>query len=246
MDMDLFELGRFLHSVAGSVALVAFWTAATAPKGGTAHRKAGSVYLFSLVAVMIISTLMVAGKAIAGDSGTAIFLAFLISMVGTASFLTWFSFRYRREPDRLLGFSYRALATWLIAAGIALFTLGVTRTAPLMMFLSLLGVGFGANMWRLALARERRGRWWVAHHTNGVMLNFIATHDSFIALGIGSVLPELRERVPRMLVAAGITAVALSIRIYLGKRSRAVASSPPSRTLPQGPLPNGGGRLPVR
>ena len=41
---------------------------------------------------------------------------------------------------------------------------------------------------------------------NGAMLNFIATHDSFIALGIGSVVPELRQPVARMLIAAGVIA----------------------------------------
>ena len=195
--MALFELGRLLHSAAGTIALGAFWTAALASKGGRTHQKAGKIYLLALIGVMTLSTLMVAGKALEGDLGIAIFLAFLISMVGTASWLMWFSFRYRRDRERLLGPIYRGLASWLIVSGLALFCLGVARGAALMMLLSLLGAGFGANMWRLALAPERDGRWWLAHHLNGAMLNFIATHDSFIALGLGSVVPEIRHSVPR-------------------------------------------------
>jgi hypothetical protein len=59
---------------------------------------------------------------------------------------------------------------------------------------------------------------------NGVMLNFIASHDSFLALGIGSMVPELRQGVPRMLIAAGLIAIGIVLRRYFGRRY--LASSP--------------------
>jgi hypothetical protein len=231
--MDLFDLGRLLHSALGVVALVAFWRAATAPKGGEVHRRVGKVYLASLVGVMILSGLMVAGKALQGDPGLAIFLAFLVSLVGTASWLMWFSIRRRREPERFLGGTYRVLATWLMVAGVALFGLGIARGRPLVMFLSLLGVGFGANMWRLALDPVRDPRWWLRHHMNGAMLNFIATHDSFFALGVGTVVPELRQPVPRMLVAAGVTAAGLLLRAWMA-RGPVVPVAPAARPVEPG------------
>jgi hypothetical protein len=214
--VELFDLGRLLHSAAGIVTLVSFWVAALAHKGGARHRRAGKVYLVSLLAVMTFSSLMVAGKAVSGDPAIAIFLAFLISMVGTASWLMWFSIRRRREAQALTGGVYRGLASWLMLAGAALFILGASRRLPLTMFLSLLGVGFGANMWRLALAPARDG--WLAHHMNGAMLNFIATHDSFLALGVGSVVPALRQGSPRMLVAAVVTLLGLSLRVWMARR----------------------------
>jgi hypothetical protein len=216
--MDLFELGRALHSSAGSVALVCFWLAALSAKGSNVHRRAGTVYLVALVAVMTLSTLMVAGRTLEGDRGAAVFLAFLISMVGTASWLMWFSVRYKHDDERLHGVVYKSLASWLIVAGIGLFGLGVVRGAPLMMLLSSLGLGFGSNMWRLALARVRDRRWWLAQHTNGAMLNFIATHDSFIALGVGTVLPELRQPIPRMLIAASVITTGIVLRVLASRR----------------------------
>ncbi len=216
--VDLFELGRVLHSTAGLVALVFFWIAATATKGGAAHRRAGKVYLLALIAVMTLSSLMVAGRALQGDRGVAIFLVFLISIVGTASWLMWFSIRHKHAAARLHGLVYRGLASWLIVAGAGLLGLGIVRRMPLMMLLSSLGVAFGVNMWRLALARVRDRRWWLAQHMNGAMLNFIATHDSFIALGIGSVLPELRQPMPRMLIASGIIAAGLVLRVLSSGR----------------------------
>jgi hypothetical protein len=213
--MDLFALGRALHSTVGIVALVSFWLAALARKGGRLHRGAGQVYLVSMVLIMTLSSLMVAGKALAGDPTVAVYLAFLISMVGTASWLMCTSFQLRRSPERWPGGVYRTLATWLVVAGFAVFCLGASRGRPIILFLSLLGVGFGANMWRLALAEVRGPRWWLAHHVNGATLNFIATHDSFLALGVGSVLPELRQPAPRMMVAVGVTVVALSLRLWV-------------------------------
>lgn len=216
--MDLWVLGRMLHSAVGAVAVVAFWVAALAVKGGPAHRRAGRIYLLGLIGVMAMSTLMVAGKVANGEVGWAIYLVFLISIVGTASWLTWFAIRYRRDAERLTGPTYRVLASWLIVAGGAMFTFGVSIGRPVTSFIALIGLGFGANMWRLALAGDRGERWWLAQHMNGATLNFIATHDSLMALAIGSVVPALRQPVPRMLVATGVTATALLLRTWLGRR----------------------------
>jgi len=56
---------------------------------------------------------------------------------------------------------------------------------------------------------------------NGAMLNGIATHDSFLALGVGTVVPELRQPLPRMLVAVGVTATAVFLRVWTARRRRA-------------------------
>jgi hypothetical protein len=172
---------------------------------------------------MTLSSLMVAGRAFQGDPGAAIFLAFLISLVGTASCLMWFSIRFKQDAWRLHGIVYRGLASWLVMAGAALLTLGIARGAPLMMLLSSLGIAFGLNMWRLALARVRDRRWWLGQHMNGAMLNFVATHDSFIALGIGTVLPELRQPVARMLIAAGVITTGLVLRLAASRKFQGAA-----------------------
>jgi hypothetical protein len=217
--MHLFELGRLLHGSVGIIALISFWVAAFAVKGSLLHRKAGGVYLPSMLSIMALSILMVAGKAFQeGSPGMAIYILFLISMVGTACWLMWFAVRNKRDRRRLLGPTYRTLATLLIVFGTAVLLITIAINRPVGIFLSLLGIAFGANMWRLVFVKQTDGRWWLQHHMNGVMLNFIATHDSFIALGIGSLVPELRLSVPRMLIAATITVIAISLRIWYGKR----------------------------
>lgn len=218
--MDLFDLGRLLHSLAGTIALVAFWTAFVSGKGSARHKASGRIYLRALIVVMGMSALMVAGRALHGDIGGAIYLIFLISIVGTASWLMLFAMRSRRDPARLSGWVYRGLATWLIVAGAGVFSLGVARGAPLMMFLSALGVAFGGNMWRLALQPTPDAKWWLGQHINGVALNFIATHDSFLALGLGSVVSELRAPVPRMMIAVTLAVLAVGGRWWLARPRR--------------------------
>jgi hypothetical protein len=233
--MDLFDLGRLLHSTVGTIALACFWTAALAAKGGRIHRRAGTAYLLALMGVLACSTLMVAGRAARGDPAGGIFLAFLISLVGAASWVMWFSIEYRRTPERLAGPVYRTFAAWLVLTGAALFAVGAWRREPLMMFLSLVGGGFGANMWRLARPRAGDARWWLAQHMNGAALNFIATHDSFLALGLGSVVPGIRHSVPRMLVAVGVTTAGIGLRIWLGRRHLRADRALPQPSRASGP-----------
>src|SRR5688572_17166373 len=97
--MDLFDWGRVLHSSVGTVALSAFWVAALATKGGRVHRRAGRVFLVALIGVMSLATLMVAARIRDGNPGGALFFTFLITMVATASWLTWFSVRRKRDPE---------------------------------------------------------------------------------------------------------------------------------------------------
>ena len=108
--------------------------------------------------------------------------------------------------------------------------LGVTRGAPADdAAVGSWALAFGANMWRLALAPVRDPRWWLAQHMNGAMLNFIATHDSFLALGVGSVVPELRQPVPRMLVAAVVIATGLTLRMTAHRWAAPTSGAGPAR-----------------
>lgn len=221
--MDLFELGRLLHGSVGIVALISFWVAGLAAKGSRLHRRAGRIYLPAMLAIMALSLLMVAGQAFQQRSAAmAVYILFLISMVGSACWLTWFSIRDKQQPQRLVGRTYRGLATLLIVFGAAVLLVTINLARPIGIFLSLLGMAFGINMWRLALRPPTGRSWYLQHHLNGVMLNFIATHDSFIALGIGSLVPELRHSVPRMMIAVTITAVAIVLRIKYGRPARMI------------------------
>lgn len=51
--MSNYEVIKLVHTAIGGLALVAFWSAAIARKGGSVHRVAGRVYLLTLSCVML-------------------------------------------------------------------------------------------------------------------------------------------------------------------------------------------------
>jgi hypothetical protein len=65
---------------------------------------------------------------------------------------------------------------------------------------------------------------------NGAMLNFIATHDSFLALGVGSVVPAVRQPVPRMMVAVSLTAIGVLLRVWMARPTDDPLSRTPVRS----------------
>lgn len=217
--MDLYLLGRTLHVSVGVVTLTTFWIAALARKGGVVHRRAGAVYLVSLIAILLTSVVMLAGRLAAGDSSTAAFIGILIIFIGTSAWLAWSSVRSKERIERLTGPLYRLLASLNIAAGLLLIWVYLTtRGAPLFLILSSVGIVMGTAMWRLILRGPRDQRWWLEQHMNAAAVNFAATHDSFLSLAVGSVIPVLREPWPRATIAVSVLSLALALRIWLGRR----------------------------
>jgi len=215
--MTLYALGRMLHVIVGVVTLITFWTAALAPKGSPRHRAAGRIYLLSLVGILATASLMLVDRLRAGQLDLAAFLFFIAIFLGTSAWLAWASIRSRRDVRLLTGTVYRLLASLNIAAGVLMIGLFVVTRFPLMLVLSLVGIGQGAAMWRLALGGPRDERWWLEQHMNAAVVNFGSTHDTFLAVAVGSVVPVLRAPGPRAVVALVVLLVAMALRIGLGR-----------------------------
>jgi hypothetical protein len=216
--MTLYALGRILHVSVGVVTLITFWTAALAPKASRGHRRAGRIYLMSLVGVLATASLMLVDRLRAGDFAIAAFLTFITVFLGTSAWLAWSSIRRRRDVALLTGPVYRLLASLNIAAGLVMIGLFFVVRFPLVLILSTVGLGLGTSMWRLALRGPRDERWWLEQHMNAAVVNFGATHDTFLAVAVGSAVPVLRAPWPRAMVAVIVLSTALALRIWLGRR----------------------------
>jgi hypothetical protein len=216
--MTLYTLGRTLHVAVGAVTLITFWTAALAPKGSPRHRQAGRIYLLSLIGILATASLMLVARLRAGDFAIASFLTFISIYLGTSAWLAWASIRRRRDVAVLTGVVYRLLASFNIAAGLLMIALFVAKRFPLLLVLSTVGVGQGMVMWRLVRRGPRDERWWLEQHMNGAVVNFGATHDTFLALAVGSLVPVLRAPWPRATIAAVVLSIAMALRIWLGRR----------------------------
>jgi hypothetical protein len=215
--MDLYSFGRTLHVSVGVVTLATFWIAALAKKGSTLHRRAGAIYLISLIAILATSSMMLVARLRVGDASTAAFISILIVFIGTSAWLAWSSIRYKRSLALLTGRVFKLLASLNLVAGVLMVGLFFVARFPLILILSSVGFVLGTTMWRLALRGPRDRRWWLEQHMNAAAVNFAATHDSFLSLAVGSVVPVLREPWPRALIAVSVLSLALVLRIWLGR-----------------------------
>lgn len=87
--MDLYSFGRTLHASVGMVPLATFWIAALAKKGSVLHRRAGAIYLGSLVAILATAGMMPLGRLSVGDASQAAWIGILIIFIGTSAWLAW-------------------------------------------------------------------------------------------------------------------------------------------------------------
>ena len=76
--MNTYERIKLVHATVGAVALIAFWVAALARKGGSVHRRAGKVYLVSLICVMLTTLLFIGLSVIERRSPQVIWLSYLL------------------------------------------------------------------------------------------------------------------------------------------------------------------------
>jgi hypothetical protein len=215
--MDLYWLGRTLHISVGTVTLATFWIAALAKKGSLLHRRAGAIYLVSLVAILVTAVMMLLARLSVGDTSTAAWIGLLIIFIGTSAWLAWSSIRRKQSAALLTGGVYRLLASLNLGAGLLMVGLFFVARFPLILILSSIGFAQGTMMWRLVLRGPRDRRWWLQQHMNAAAVNFAATHDSFLSLAVGSVVPVLREPWPRALIAVSVLSLALVLRIWLGR-----------------------------
>ena len=95
--MNTYEKIKLVHMTIGAVALIAFWVAAIARKGGPVHRAAGKVYLLTLICVMVSTLPFVAVSASEGRVSQVMLLSYLLLITLTAAWLTWRSIRDRRD-----------------------------------------------------------------------------------------------------------------------------------------------------
>lgn len=75
--MDLYAFSKFLHIGAGTFALVGFWTAGMARKGGPLHRRVGQIYLTAMCVVMATGLVMATHVFAQGKVVSATFLSYL-------------------------------------------------------------------------------------------------------------------------------------------------------------------------
>lgn len=229
--MDLYAISKFLHIGAGTLALVGFWTAGVARKGGPLHRRVGQVYLGAMCVVMATGLVMAAYLFAQGKVVSASFLSYLIVITASASWTSWRAIRDKRDWSRFTGPVYRTLALLSLLAGAAVFALGVQRGIVLFMGFAFVGVAVGAGAWRDIRRGPEDAKWWLRQHYKAMMGNGVATHIAFLGLGLPRLLPELAGGTLQLLSWFGPIVVAALASLYWDRRHPLAAKPAPKVSL---------------
>ena len=224
--MDLYTLSKFLHLGAGTLALVGFWTAGLARKGGVVHVRVGQAYLAAMCVVMATGLVMCASLLGQGKIVSASFLSYLIVITAAASWNAWRAIRDKRSWQRFTGPMYKALAALSFSAGLGIFALGYQRGIVLFMGFAVVGVSIGIGAWRDLRRGPEDAKWWLRQHYKAMMGNGVATHIAFLGLGLPRLMPELAGGTLQLISWFGPVVVAAIAVLYWDRRYPLTQKSP--------------------
>lgn len=187
--MDIATLPLVLHVAAGTVALATFWTAGLVKKGTPLHRRVGQVYLLAMLTIVLTGIPLVLQVTARGQPVGALFLTYLLVLVGNASWSAWRAIRDRRDRAAYFGPMYWFVAALTAGSGLAIIALGLQTGAVLLQVFGGVGVlgGVGAlRGWRRSATDPR---WWLKEHYGAMIGNGVATHIAFFGIGLRGLLP---------------------------------------------------------
>lgn len=172
------------HIGAGTVALLCFWIAAVARKGSPLHRRVGQCYLIAMLAILLTALPMAALILLSGRIGFGIFFAYLVLITATTVWQSWRAIRLKSRPAAFYNRSHLLVAVVNIVVGLLVCAVGISRGAPLLIGFSWVGVLIGVAMLRQHVAGQRPANWWLREHYGAMIGNGIATHISFLGIGL--------------------------------------------------------------
>jgi uncharacterized membrane protein len=187
--MTAYDAIRYVHILAGSIALASFWTAATLRKGSSGHGIVGRTFLISM-GVISISGLFIALAEFGRDRPVfASFLLYLVLIVVTPCWLGWRAMRDKRDVKRYTGPIYHTLAWLNLAAGAIMLMLGIVYEQLIIAAVSGVGLATGTLMLRFARQGTTDRQWWLRRHYTFMIGAGVGAHVAFLNLGLPRLLP---------------------------------------------------------
>lgn len=214
------------HVIAGTIALLGFWTAAFLRKGSPRHRLVGRAYLLAMVAVIASGVPLTLQRLADGHTVTGAFLGYLLLITATGVWTAWRAIRDKRDPVAFTGPVYRGLAVANLLAGAGVLVLGLRFGVPLLVGFSVVGLFAGQDMLRKRARILGRPLWWREEHYRAMLGNGIATHIAFLSLGLPRLLPWIDGTALHYAAWFGPLLVAVGAKVLLDRRYRAPVPAP--------------------
>ncbi len=226
--MTAYKLLLMVHVVAGTGALLTFWSAAVVRKGSLLHRRVGQAFLLAM-SVIVITALPIAVKfLLEGRTAIGVFFAYLVVITFTGMWTGWRAIRDKRDQGAFLSPFYRALAWFNMGSGVIVFAIGIAISSVLLSVFCWLGIVGGAGMLRQLRAPPEARNWWLKEHYSAMIANGIATHVAFLGVGLNRMLQPFDIAPPQELAWFAPVVVAILARIYLDRKHR-----PPPKRVPE-------------
>jgi hypothetical protein len=217
--MDLYDGARYLHIVAGTIGLVAFWTAAFLRKGSHKHRGVGQTYLIAMIVIMISAVPLAIGAFLDERPVRGAFLLYLVVVTASPAWQAWRAVRDKQDVRQFTGPVYRGFAWANIVSGAAVLALGLRYDAFLLTGFSFVGLIGGAFMLRFASRPPTDRGWWLKRHYASIVACGVATHIAFLNLGLSRLMPaELMGLSATQIAFFGPLFGAVAARIWLDRK----------------------------
>jgi hypothetical protein len=216
--MTLYDSARYLHILAGTIALLLFWTAAFLRKGKQPHRLVGRGYLIAMVSIMLTAVPLAMGAFQRGKPVQGTFLLYLIVITASAAWLAWRAIREKHHFERYTGAIYRTLAWGNLISGAIVLATGLRFDAFLLTGFSFVGLITGAFMLRFTARSPGERTWWLKEHYGAIVGCGIATHVAFLSLGLQRLLPPEWNGATLQFAFFAPLLVGLSARVWLDRK----------------------------
>ena len=187
--MTLYDGARYLHILAGTIALGMFWTAAFLRKGRNPHRFVGRAYLIGMIVIMMTAIPLAVGAFQRGFPARGTFFLYLIVITSAPSWLAWRAIRDKQNWHAFTGTVYRAFAWGSLISGAVVLAVGLKYSATLLIGFSFVGLVVGFTMLRFARKPPVNRSWWLQRHYVSIIGCGIATHVAFLGIGLQRMLP---------------------------------------------------------
>lgn len=216
--MSAYQMLVTTHVAAGAIALLSFWTAAIARKGSPLHKAVGKAYLLAMLGILATALPMSIVFIARGQTGFGIFLAYLVVITGSSCWLSWRAIQLKRDPVRYFNRRYQALGWGNLAAGIAVFAIGLQMGSVLLAGFSWVGILIGVGILRKMRNPPTARNWWLQEHYGAMLGNGVATHVAFLGVGMRSVIAASGIAWLPYLPWFGPVVVALIAGVFLDRR----------------------------
>jgi hypothetical protein len=186
---------RLIHIAAGVVALAIFWIPLVARKGGRLHRRAGLVYAWAMLVVVVAAFGTVGWRLEYEDLPSVRVRSVFLAYVGLLAFASgWFGLRALRTKKRT-GPSWNPIdigpSVALALGGLALIGWWLrTDVSVLVIVFGVLGLWLGVQHLRTWLTAPNDAHHWWYQHMSGMIAACIGTVTAFLVVNSSRLVPD--------------------------------------------------------